>query len=130
MQSVNLYLSKVEYWDLVVGKHGTLKGQGYRQALRECPQLKLPEVLARFWDMTQHYKHPCKNPFRELADIHQSKTQTFCELLDWAAEAFARSKQSLHGSGALTVSQTTTLQKRLPLVGHGWSSKTTNIVLR
>ena len=75
--SANLYLSKMEYWDLVVGKHGTLTGQGYRQAHRNCPKLKPPEVLTRFWGKTQHYKHPCKNTFRESADIHQSKTQTF-----------------------------------------------------
>ena len=37
LQRVNLYLSKKEYWDSVVWDHGTLKGQGCRQALRECP---------------------------------------------------------------------------------------------
>ena len=35
-RSANLYLSKVEYWDLVVRKHGMLKDQEYIQALREC----------------------------------------------------------------------------------------------
>ena len=73
-QSVNLYLSKLEYWDLVVGKHGILMGLEYRHALRKCPPLKLPEEVARFLGLTRHYKHLFKNPVRESADIHQPKT--------------------------------------------------------
>ena len=61
--------------------------------------------------MTQHYKHPCKNPFQGSAGIHQPKTQIFSELLDGAAKVAARGKQSPQGSGALTVLQTTMLQK-------------------
>ena len=73
---------EVEYLGFVVGKNGTLMGLEYRQATRKFPLPKLPEVLTRFSGMAQHYKHLLKNPFRDSADLHQPKTQTFSELPD------------------------------------------------
>ena len=58
----------------VVGRNSKIIGLEYRQALRKFPQPKLPEVLARFLGVAQHYKHLLKNPFRDLVDIHELKT--------------------------------------------------------
>ena len=68
----------------------------------------VPETAAL--GMVQYYTHSLKNLSRDSANLHQLKTQTFSEMLDWAVVAFIRNKRSPLESEALAVPKFTTLQ--------------------
>ena len=113
----------------VVGKNGILMDPKYPKALVDFPPQKSPKALARFLGMVQYYKHFLKNLSRDLADLHQLKTQTFSEMPTWAVEAFRRIKQSLLESEVLAAPKFTTLQQNPFIVGLDFSTKAIGITL-